>query len=476
MFLGFFAGLLPLLKRVSHSNRGYFGIANAGAGGVFLGSGLLHMLPDSWDGFSKLGMTGYPYSVLFMGIGFFLTMIIELFLSPGHEAIIEIGGGSAADSPKPVHSSSRNWPGPLEIRGPHTNKSNISILKKSHDGLRSTEKNISGPRTSKLTEPLISDVPDQEKKCWRVLPVWRGRKQNPKNGRPVRKMHANMIWRGGSPAPFSRMAQQNDAMEEEEPEGLLLDESAVNMNGGAKLRLVTKDESTAKEKKLSVEKVNSQRLKRGFDLRLQYSSRIFETGYEVARRLVQVEMGKSIADHSAEHQSWEQTGSDLPPLKPEKDQHLSSSKITAVILVLILTLHSFITGLATGSSNVSDNGYMIIILALCVHKTVAAMSLGITVKKACWTLKKGSLFILVFSFSTPTGIGLGLFLKESLKNASAKEGFTSVSMAIGSGSFVYLAIMENIVEEFVESTSNRKRKLVCCLCGFTLMAVLALFG
>jgi len=448
-----------LLQRVSHSNRGYFGIANAGAGGVFLGSGLLHMLPDSQDGFTELGMTSYPYSVLFMGIGFFMTMILELFLSPGHEAIIEIGGGS--DSRNPLNSSSK--PKPMELAGNRGNSNNLnsSILKKRRDSLTSTSC-MSSPTPSKLSDPLIADEANRvkERKWWRALPGRRGRKRNLKgNNGSMRKQHVNEVWRSGSPGPFNRMAQWNETNEEDDLEALLLEKSSVKTSGSPKLTRVTKDESRAKGKKLSNDKVNSQRIT-GYDLCLQYHSRTFETGYHFARTLMQ-----------------QNGGPELPPLKPqEDDDNLSSSKLTAVILVFILTLHSFITGLATGSSDVSQDGYMIIILALCVHKTVAAMSVGITVKKACWTLKKGSLFILVFSFSTPLGIASGLILKESLKNASAKESFTSISMAIGSGSFVYLAIMENIVEEFVESRSNRKSKLACCLFGFTLMAVLALFS
>jgi len=77
--------------------------------------------------------------------------------------------------------------------------------------------------------------------------------------------------------------------------------------------------------------------------------------------------------------------------------------------------------------------------------------------------------------STPIGVACGLLIASNLENLTIKLAFTSVAMAIGSGSFVYLAIMENIVEEFVESRRNRKCKLAMTLLGFGLMSGLAYF-
>jgi len=44
---GFFSGLLPLRMGRSASGGHWFGIGNACADGIFLGVGLIHVLPDA---------------------------------------------------------------------------------------------------------------------------------------------------------------------------------------------------------------------------------------------------------------------------------------------------------------------------------------------------------------------------------------------------------------------------------------------
>jgi len=443
LVLGLAFGIIPLLQKVSHANREYFGLANAGAGGVFLGSGLLHMLADSQNGFAKLGLNGYPWALLLMGCGFFSTMIIELFLSPGHEAIIELGGG-AKSKEEPILTT---LPAVNEFDEEQYGEPTPSMKTNTNVGcedpkIGSNNERFSGSPSSLVipcairsyTEPIFTTflnyLPSRRARSLSLTETLTSTREE-RQSLLTDKISCDNV----SPGPFRRQAQKNC------------------------VRQCWK--STISRKK--IEETSSTSEKEPGKIRVRYYSRMFETGFETAVKL---------QDNSCVLPTHK-----TPALifQDDDEEQLTTSKVTAIIFVIILSLHSFITGLATGSSEASLSDYTIIFLALCVHKIVAAMSLGIAVKKASWTIWKGSIYIAIFSISTPIGVACGLLIASNLENTTIKLAFTSVAMAIGSGSFVYLAIMENIVEEFVESRRNRKCKLAMTLLGFGLMSGLAYF-
>lgn len=438
LLLGFVFGILPLLQKVSHANREYFGMANAGAGGVFLGSGLLHMLPDGQDGFAKMGLDSYPWALLLMGCGFFSTMIIELFLSPGHEAIIKLGGALPQEkscvSPLPSISESvevqENWETSPDI----LTNTNIETKANSNISFSSTSTLLEMMKARSYTEPGFSTFLNFPRMN-RIRSLSSSRTKTPTDEeRQCLLSPAENC--DGSPGPFRREAQENCARQ-----------------CWRSTTLPEKKWESSNDPPLQDELSNQ--------IKVRYYSRLFETGFETAVKL-QERIG--VGDKRS-----------VPTIIIPNATGENLSKLTAVIFVVILSLHSFITGLATGSSEASLRGYTIIFLALCVHKIVAAMALGIAIKKANLTMRRGCMYVTIFAISTPTGVASGLFLAESLKSETEKLAFTSVAISIGSGSFVYLAIMENIVEEFVESTKNRKCKLGMCLTGFALMSGLAYF-
>ena len=81
IFAGLIGGLFPLRKQLS--SRGYerLSLGNAFAGGIFLGAGLLHMLPDSIENFGKLNLSiDYPFAALIAGFGFLFVLFLEKVL------------------------------------------------------------------------------------------------------------------------------------------------------------------------------------------------------------------------------------------------------------------------------------------------------------------------------------------------------------------------------------------------------------
>lgn len=151
----------------------------------------------------------------------------------------------------------------------------------------------------------------------------------------------------------------------------------------------------------------------------------------------------------------------------------SSNKniITPYLLLLILSVHSFIEGSAIGISG-SLAGMLVIYLAVIAHKCSESLALtsnlyryDIKIKHICW-------LIFVFSLLTPLGIFLASLVENMLHLAANGNLFEATFDAIAAGTFLYLGtvhIMEckKSFEDFGEITA--------LILGITLMAVVALW-
>ncbi len=85
---GITGGIVPLGKGVKKGgNRLVFG--NAFAGGVFLGAGLMHLLPDAMENFSSLKLSfEFPLAPLIAGIGFIFILALERVIAQKESAEI----------------------------------------------------------------------------------------------------------------------------------------------------------------------------------------------------------------------------------------------------------------------------------------------------------------------------------------------------------------------------------------------------
>lgn len=79
---GLVGGLIPTRKAFAQQGSNKLILGNAFAGGVFLGAGFLHMLPDGIDNFTAMN-TGidYPLALLVAALGFMLILFIDKFFS-----------------------------------------------------------------------------------------------------------------------------------------------------------------------------------------------------------------------------------------------------------------------------------------------------------------------------------------------------------------------------------------------------------
>ena len=70
------SGAIPFVLKLKKPDNYDFPIGEALANGVFLGAGLVHMLSDAADGFSKLGFD-YPWAFVISGTTFLLFLLFE---------------------------------------------------------------------------------------------------------------------------------------------------------------------------------------------------------------------------------------------------------------------------------------------------------------------------------------------------------------------------------------------------------------
>jgi len=143
------------------------------------------------------------------------------------------------------------------------------------------------------------------------------------------------------------------------------------------------------------------------------------------------------------------------------------------VLALLLSVHSVITGIALGLEQ-NMAGALAILAAVLAHKSIAAMALGISIDREKIDARRSRILLWTFYVTTPTGIVLGTLLSDQLEGPmrALVEG---VFDAIAGGSFLYISVVDILVEEFRESYFVGWLFLSAAS-GFAIMAVLAVWA
>ena len=138
-----------------------------------------------------------------------------------------------------------------------------------------------------------------------------------------------------------------------------------------------------------------------------------------------------------------------------------------MVLVIALSMHAIFEGIALGLSD-ELSATLNIMLALCLHKPAAAMSLGISITKNFDKndRRKGIMLLLIFAFATPIGISVGILLQDT-------SPFVEVLFnSFAGGTFIYIAASEVIVEEFSMTDRYKWVQYFTFLCGIALITSL----
>lgn len=149
-------------------------------------------------------------------------------------------------------------------------------------------------------------------------------------------------------------------------------------------------------------------------------------------------------------------------------QILKKKKLSGFIMLLALSIHGVFECLALGIQTDFKNT-LFLFIALMIHKWAEAFALGIFFVQAKLSQKHYFMLITFFSLVGPVGVFLGILL-----STTASECVEGIFLSISTGTFLYVACSEVIVEEF-STPIKRYLKFFLYLMGGIFAAGLTLF-
>jgi len=155
------------------------------------------------------------------------------------------------------------------------------------------------------------------------------------------------------------------------------------------------------------------------------------------------------------------------------DKLIEKNSIVPYILAIVLSIHSIIAGAALGI-NSTLGGAIVIFIAIIAHKGSESFALSMTVKRSRLSHAHMRTLISIFSIMTPIGIIAGAGFTEimELQNGQLTEaGFN----AIAAGTFLYIATLHSIDQQFIQSKAKHLRSFFALLLGLLLTGTIAIW-
>ncbi len=141
----------------------------------------------------------------------------------------------------------------------------------------------------------------------------------------------------------------------------------------------------------------------------------------------------------------------------------------ALVLLLVLSLHSVILGLAVGSQAALGTA-LVIFAAVAAHKGLAGFAIGTGFLRAGAAWRPTAPGLAGFAVMTPTGIALGA-VAASLVTGTHGQVVEAVFDSVAAGTLLYIASLDILSTEF-DSPKDRGLKWLLAAAGFALMAAL----
>ncbi|DAZ95029.1 TPA: hypothetical protein N0F65_003746 [Lagenidium giganteum] len=151
----------------------------------------------------------------------------------------------------------------------------------------------------------------------------------------------------------------------------------------------------------------------------------------------------------------------------------NGSLAVAAVLFIALSFHSVLEGLGIGAQQTSAWG---VFFAIVVHKGLAAFALGSGLARSSLRPALVVMYMVLFSFMSIIGIIVGWIIAADSSEDSAAAG---ICVALASGTFIYVAVMEVIPQEFPRhpprhaSTKQQVHKTAALCMGYAIFGLLA---
>jgi len=159
-------------------------------------------------------------------------------------------------------------------------------------------------------------------------------------------------------------------------------------------------------------------------------------------------------------------------LAAELGVHAGEKHLSAYLLLAGLSIHSLLEGLALGAQR-SAAPATALFVAVLAHKLTDGFALGVNLARFHAAREHARNLVTAFSLTTPLGIGVGALASSSLDGWHAAV-FDATMTALAGGTFIYIAGLEIIGEEFSHG-ANAITNWCFASAGLAATALLALW-
>jgi zinc transporter ZupT len=149
-------------------------------------------------------------------------------------------------------------------------------------------------------------------------------------------------------------------------------------------------------------------------------------------------------------------------------------RLTAVLLMVMLSVHSLIEGAALGINSLFSNA-MVIFIAIMAHKSTASFALGVTIVKGHISKARGIAMLTSFSLMSPLGVILAAMVSGFLQSNTGNLA-EAVFNAFAAGSFLYIGTFNVIDNHFhPKPLIDRFAELCALILGLGSMGIVAIW-
>ncbi|KFD55161.1 hypothetical protein M513_04079 [Trichuris suis] len=164
-----------------------------------------------------------------------------------------------------------------------------------------------------------------------------------------------------------------------------------------------------------------------------------------------------------------------PPIVMGFKPHAHSHEVRSVTLIVALSFHSIIEGIAFGIQSTNEAATALF-LSIAIHKCVVAFGLGVQLARThSQQLRMVFLSIVTFSMMTPIGAVIGIGVVQGQMHSTTKDLVVMLFEGLSVGTFLYVTFFEVLLHERDNEHPNFV-KLLATLCGFAIISFMRIVG
>jgi zinc transporter 1/2/3 len=191
---------------------------------------------------------------------------------------------------------------------------------------------------------------------------------------------------------------------------------------------------------------------------------------------------------SEDTETSDPSSSPAPTRRHDHDHHGHShsrilearkQKVSTYTLEFGISIHSVIIGVSLG---VNKDEFVALFIAISFHQFFEGIGLGSVLSDLQFSKKYQFvvwLSVLVYSLTTPLGIGIGIIIYHNTFNATSQLIISGVLDAVSSGILLYTALVTLLANAFQSPrfvALSRLDKVICFICLYAGTAAMAIIG